>query len=240
MSLDTAYQAQRQRLAVAVSARVSALYVLSDRAVAVAQAVPTVEAGQRQTVALVDAYMAAKALDAVGAGSVVGLDPAAYTVGRLRSGPPPAEVYARPFAVLDAALRRGVDERAAKVAGQQAAEKLARTDLQLAQTHAARDWMTRSAEATPASEELRIVGYRRVLTGPGPHCELCTLASTRTYKISTLLAIHEHCGCTVEPLWGTEPVASVGTTVRVEEDPELGPRLLAEDWSPVGPRLVVE
>jgi hypothetical protein len=52
------------------------------------------------------------------------------------------------------------------------------------------------------------------------------------------MPIHEHCTCGVQPLYGTEPVASVGTTVRVEHDPELGPRLMADNWTPVGPRII--
>lgn len=239
MTLDSAYQAQRQRLSTTVARRVAAIYSLTDRQTAVAQAVPLVEAGQRQTVALLDAYMAAKALDAVGAGTVVGLDPSAFVIGQLRNGVTAVDVYARPFTVVDAQLERGVDERAAVVAGQQAAEKLARTDLQLAQTHAARAWLEQAGTAPVTQDGLRVVGYRRVLTGQGPHCALCTVASTRTYKTGTLMAIHEHCGCTVEPLWGTEPVAAVATTVRVEEDPELGPRLLADSWASVGPRIDV-
>jgi hypothetical protein len=94
----------------------------------------------------------------------------------------------------------------------------------------------REASATK-TDEFRIVGYRRVLSGEGPHCKLCTAASTRTYRIADLMAIHEHCTCGVQPLYGTEPVASIGTTVRVEDDPELGPRLMADSWSNVGPRL---
>ena len=70
-----------------------------------------------------------------------------------------------------------------------------------------------------------------------PHCALCEAAATRTYRIADLLPIHEHCTCGVLPLYGTEPVPSVGTAVRVEDDPELGPRLMADNWSNVGPRL---
>lgn len=228
--LDVAYQAQRVRLSVAVTAAAAAVWARAyhDRAQAVAQMVQIVAAGQRHVVALVDAYMAAKTLQATGAGSVKGLDPALYTIAALR-GVAADVVYGRPFGALGAALARGEEQPQAAASGLAAAEKLAATDLQLAQTHSAKDWM--AAEAT-------IVGYRRLLTGPGPHCALCELASTRTYRKADLLPIHEHCGCTVEPLWGTHAVASVGTVVRVEHDPELGPRLMATDWSPVGPRLI--
>lgn len=229
-ALDTAYQAQRQRLTHAVTVRAAALFGLgSVQQETVAQIVPVVEAGQKHIVALLDAYMAAKMTSAVGHGAVKGLDPSLYTTSLLR-GVDAESVYGRPFAVLHAAAAKGSRREDAHASAQAALEKLARTDLQLAHTHSAHDWM--NAEPT-------IVGYRRVLTGPGPHCELCTLASHRTYHKADLMPIHEACSCTVEALWGTEPVASAGTTVRVDNDPELGPRLMAEKWSPVGPRIHV-
>lgn len=236
--IDAAYQAQRVRLkALIVAGAASAWEQLHEnRSAAIDHVVKLVTAGQTQTVHLVDAYMTAKARDALGAGSLLGLDPSKYTTTALR-GIDAASVYSRPFGAYGAQLKDGAHPADALKAARSSVTKLAATDLQLAQTHSARDWM--EAAHAAQTEQLRIVGYRRVLTGPGPHCDLCTAAATRTYRISDLLAIHEHCGCTVQPLYGTEPVASVGTTVRVEVDPELGPRLLADSWSDVGPRLHV-
>lgn len=225
--LDAAYRARRARLTATVSAAALATWNASDPTAAAQQVIPIVEAGQRHVVALVDAYMAAKSLQATGYGTVHGLDAALYTTAALRSGVTAAEVYARPAHALD---QHGLSEQQATVSAVKLLDKIVRTDLQLAQTHAARDWM--------AGDE-RIVGWRRVLTG-ATSCPLCTAASTRTYRKSDLAPIHEHCDCIVAPLWGIEPVASVGTTVRVEQDPEIGPRLMADSWSPVGPRLVME
>lgn len=180
--------------------------------------------------------MTAKTLHATDRRVQITLDPARYTTAAIRQVAADA-VYGRPFGAYGAFVKDGAHPADALRAATASATKLAATDLQLAQTHAARDWMSAALEG--ATDELRIVGYRRVLTGPGPHCDLCTAASTRTYRVSDLMPIHEHCGCTVEPLYGTEPVASIGTTVRVEDDPEIGPRLLADSWSDVGPRLHV-
>jgi hypothetical protein len=236
--IDTAYQAQRIRLVAIVAAAVARALAENESRprASLGVIVPTVEAGQRMTVALVDAYMASKAREAVGVGSTLGLDPSLYTIAALR-GLPADQVYNRAFGALDALGRRSSDDQRAEAirSARAAVEKLLRTDLQLAQTHSARDWM--QANVAAGSDTERIVGYRRVLTGPGPHCELCTSASTRTYRVADLMPIHEHCGCTVEPLWGEHDVASVGTTVRVEIDPEIGPRLMAATWSAVGPRL---
>lgn len=231
--LDATYQSQRLRLNATVAAATAAAWAHSfkDRAATVQRVIDIVTAGQAHTVRLVDAYMTAKAVQATGSGTLKHLDPALYTTDILRGIPAPS-VYGRPFGAYGSFLKDGAHPADALQAAQSSVSKLAATDLQLAQTHSARDWMQHTD-----TEGLRIVGYRRVLSGAGPHCSLCTAASTRTYRISELLPIHEHCTCTVEPLWGTEPVASVGTTVRVDVDPELGPRLMADDWSPAGPRL---
>lgn len=231
--LDTAYQAQRIRLTATVTAATASAWAqhYKDRNATIQRVVGIVTAGQAHTVRLVDSYMTAKAVQATGSGTLKHLDPKRYITDILR-GLPAAEVYSRPFGAYGSFLKDGAHPKEALRAAQSSVSKLAATDLQLAQTHSARDWMQHDV-----TEGLRIVGYRRVLSGPGPHCSLCTAASTRTYKISDLLPIHEHCTCTAEPLWGTEPVPSIGTTVRVDVDPELGPRLMADDWTPVGPRL---
>lgn len=227
--LDVAYQTHRLRLASTVAASAAAQWAATraNRPQSIQRVVQAVEAGQAHTVRLVDAYMTAKTLQVTGAGVLKGLDPALYTTTSLR-GVPATTVYSRPFGALHALTADGAHPADAERAALASLDKLVRTDLQLAQTTAARDWM--AAEPT-------IIGYRRVLSGPGPHCALCTAAATRTYRKSDLMPIHEHCTCAVEPLWGTAHVASIGTTVRVELDPELGPRLMADDWSPVGPRI---
>lgn len=226
--LDAAYRAQRRRLAAAVTAAAAAVWAVAwrDRQQAIHQSVQIVTAGQKHTVALVDAYFTAKTLQATGGGNLKRLDPSLYTIAALR-GVPADVVYERPFGALGAAFNAGATNVQAVDSGLASLEKLAVTDLQLAQTYSARDWMT--AEPT-------IVGYRRVTSG-NP-CELCAQASTRTYRSEDLMPIHEHCHCTVDPLWGDHAVGSVGTSVLVENDPELGPRLMAATWSSVGPRLI--
>lgn len=222
--VDAAYRTQRLRLISTVNAATASVWAqgFRDRERVIQEVLRIVHAGQAQTVALVDAYMAVKAQ-----APVRGLAPDAYTVALLR-GVPAEEVYGRPFGALGAHLAGGTEFGAAFQSGRDSLGRLVRTDLQLAQTHSARDWM--------AGED-RVVGYRRVLGG-GKNCSLCVSASTRTYRKEDLMPIHEHCSCSVEPVFGVEPVASVGTSVRVETDPELGPRLMAESWSQTGPRLL--
>lgn len=228
--LDIAYRAQRSRLSATVAAAAARAFttLYSDPKATIQTVVPIVQSGQRLGVSLVDAYMAAKTLEATGQGSVIGLDAARYTIAALRNGVPADDVYSRPFNGFS-----GGDRQKALVGAHAALDKLVRTDLQLAQTHSARDWMTEQAKT--ATDETRIVGWRRVTDGDP--CALCAAAATRTYRTADLMPIHEHCGCHVEPLWGEHAVGSVGTTVRVEIDPELGPRLMADTWSSVGPRI---
>jgi len=100
--------------------------------------------------------------------------------------------------------------------------KLAATDLQLAQTHSARDWM---------ADDENVYGWRRVTDGDP--CPLCALAATRIYYRADLMPIHEHCGCGVEPLYGEHPggLSVPNAAVRVVDDHEIGPRLMAAGWA---------
>jgi hypothetical protein len=236
--LDVVYQEQRRRLALAVGAGVSAAWTNDNRNATLAAVIRIVTAGTQNTARLVDAYMAAKTVEKTGRRLDARLDPAVYTPSALRRGIDAAAVYSRPFGAYGAFAKDGAHPDDALRAARASLTKLAATDMQLAQTHAARDWMQQAADATAGTDGLRIVGYRRVLNGPGPHCALCTAAATRTYRVSDLMPIHEHCGCGVQALYGTEPVASVGTTVRVEDDAEIGPRLVADSWTATGPRLI--
>lgn len=220
-AIDGVYQTQRLRLVGTVLAGASAAWAISfrDRDETLERILPLVFAGQAHSVSLVDAYMSAKASLAGHRSHVQGLNPALYTVDAIRKRPA-REVYERPFGAFGAHLAAGTDVAAAVTSGLASLERLVRTDLQLAQTHAARDWM--------AAED-RVVGYRRVL-GPGKNCELCEAASLRRYRKEHLLPIHEHCGCWVEPIFGTEPLDDDGgdsPLIRIAADPELGLRLLA-------------
>jgi hypothetical protein len=172
---------------------------------------------------MVEVYMTARRRQAgVGRATPGGIDPERYTVARLRRADA-REVYRRPFGALAGQLAQGAPFPAAAASGRASVARLALTDLQLAQTHAARDWMT---------ADNRVYGYGRVLGG-GKNCELCVAASTRIYYREDLAAIHERCQCTVEPLFGEHPggLSVPGDAVRVVEDPEIGPRLMAEDWA---------
>lgn len=221
--IDAAYRAQRLRLSATVAAATAAAWAHShaDRAETLRRVIELVTVGQAHTVRLVDAYMAAKTQQAIGSGALKHLDPARYTTEALR-GLPADVVYSRPFGAYGAFRNDGDDVARAIEAAQASVTKLARTDMQLAQTHSARDWM---------AEDENVYGWRRVLNGD-TNCALCTAASTRIYYRNNLAPIHENCDCTVEPLYGEHPggLSVPNAAVRVVDDHEIGPRLLAADW----------
>ncbi|MGH3029265.1 MAG: hypothetical protein ACRDNE_00585 [Gaiellaceae bacterium] len=215
------------------------LRTFRNRDEAVETLVRLIGASQAQMTSLVDAYMATKS-----GRSVKGL--ATPTLRALE------EVYERPFGALGG-LDAGADFGAAITSAQASVGKLAATDLQLAQTHAAREWM---------SDEDRIAGYERVISSGRP-CGLCVAASTQLYAREDLMPIHEGCSCTVSPLTSTGPAPrpinpdrwqvvkaqvqsdlsarslsrlhidaeSLPNVTRVVPDLELGLRLVDETWA---------
>lgn len=231
LALDAAYRSQRLRLANTVTSAVAFVWAqgFRERDQVIAEVLRIVEAGQAQTVSLVDAYMAATTQAVTGDGRTKGLDPANYTVGLLRNKAA-EEVYSRPFGALGAFLNQDQSLARSLEASTASLSKLAATDLQLAQTHSARDWM---------DDERQIVGYSRVLGG-GEHCELCKAASTRRYYVADLAAIHERCGCSVRPEYGDPgeltdlqrmKLEAPNYAVVAEPDTELGVRLMANNWT---------
>lgn len=231
LALDASYRAQRLRLFQTVNSAVAHVWAqgFRDRDQVIAEVLRIVEAGQATTVTLVDAYMAATTQVVTGTGAVKGLNPENYTTELLRRKAA-EEVYSRPFGALGAFLNRDEDLARSLEAATSSVTRLAATDLQLAQTYAARDWM---------DDEKSIIGYSRVL-GSGEHCELCKAASTRRYYVADLAAIHERCGCGVRPEYGDPgeltdlqrmKLETPVYTVVVEPDPELGVRLKADNWT---------
>lgn len=214
--IDGVYRSQKARLASIVVAGANALLArgLKDRDQTIPAIVSTVTAGQARTVALVDAYMSIKANR-----PPIGLDASLYTTAAIRHKPADV-IYARPWGALGGQLAEGAKYDAAAGSAQASLERLVRTDLQLAQTHSARDWMTRDPSVT---------AYERVITSGKP-CELCVQASQGIYHTDALMPIHEHCECAVTPLFGQQSPTTVRADVRVADDDEIGPRLLAPGW----------
>lgn len=153
--------------------------------------VPLVLGAQRQMVSLTDAYLAAVLSDMLGATvRPAGGEPLVGSV--VRGGTEPAEVYARPIRTVWRSLADGHDLPAALDAARLRLWQITTTDLQLAKTHAAANVMAADG---------RVVGYRRVLTGPHS-CGLCVVASTQRYHRGDLMPLHPGCDCGVVPIVG--------------------------------------
>jgi hypothetical protein len=219
--IDGVFRSERLRVTSRVEAAAAAMFatLYRDPEETVGRVVPVVEAGAGRVVALTDAYMTAKAVAAGVRMAVKGLSAFAYRDLRSRDA---AEVYQRPFGALGGQLAQGAELEVALRSARGALSRLVRTDMQLAQTHAAQEWMV---------DEPRVVGYERVL-GPGDNCPLCMAASTRRYYREDLMPIHERCACTVAPVFGDPGALSrPSAAVRVADDAEIGPRLLDEAWA---------
>lgn len=160
----------------------------------VSAVVPVVESGQMAVYRLTDVYLTTVLMGLQQEGAVAvppATRPAMEAAINLR-GISGREVYLRPGSTVHAALADGKSLEEAVNLGLYRLQDLIAMDMQLAQTHAARDTLSRSD---------RNVGYRRVLTG-SENCALCALASTQRYHRSDLMPIHPGCDCTVAPIIG--------------------------------------
>ncbi|WP_063794981.1 hypothetical protein [Kitasatospora sp. MBT66] len=161
------------------------------------QALPAVQAGQRTIAALTASYLEQLYRDVASEPSPrVTLDMDRVTGAAVRNGTAPEEVYLRPFKVTWRALSDGEPLDVATERGANRLQVLAKTDLQLARTHAAHDVL---------EQQPKITYYLRTLNGEYD-CALCLVASTQRYRKETLLPIHPGCDCGI-------------TTVHADEDP---------------------
>ncbi|MFD0276167.1 hypothetical protein ACFVHB_20000 [Kitasatospora sp. NPDC127111] len=161
------------------------------------RALPVIQAGQRNIATLTASYLEQMHKEVLGMTSPrVTLDLDKVTGAASRNGTEPADVYRRPFKVTWKALADGEPFDVAQQRGADRLETLAKTDLQLARTHATRAVLEQQPAVTYYVRELR-----------GEHdCALCMIASTQRYRKAELLPIHPGCDCGVR-------------TVRADYDP---------------------
>ena len=204
---------------------------------------PLILGAQRQVGSLTQVYVTSLIANMTGeATRPPAIDVATGAV--LRNGTDPAEVYARPIRGVWKSLAAGDDLGTALKAATLRLEQILATDLQLAKTHAARAVM---------SEDHRVVGYRRVLTGIKT-CGLCVVASTQRYHRGDLLPIHPGCDCSVAPVIGTDDPGHIlddrllddihdaveerfGTSDRSARVPDYRDVLVTHEHGEIGPIL---
>lgn len=163
--------------------------------------VPVVNAGQRQSVAVTEAYLARERRR-----RPLGIDPGTVIGPAARNGVAPEEVYRRPFVTVWTALKAGTAFAQAVDAGLERLTSTAETDIQLA--------MRGTLQAVGEADD-GIHGYERIPDGNA--CDLCLIASTQRYHVSDLMPIHNRCGCGVGVL--TDP--AVGQVINQDRYRQL-------------------
>lgn len=157
-----------------------------------ATAATVVAGAQSATVTLADAYLAAFLREALGEPvRPVGLSGSLLSGAAVRNGTNPLDVYRRGVITARAMVSDGHSLTDALSAGRARSVQAAATDVALS---------NRAAAGEVMSNEPRVVGYRRVLTGRS--CAFCATASTQRYRTGNLLPLHSHCDCDIAPIVG--------------------------------------
>ena len=175
-------------------------------------AVPLVTAAQRNAASVTNAYV----------GRVSGNGPSklalsAVTGAAVRKGTSPKDVYRRPFVDVWSALKRGDAYELAVAAGRARAAGSAAMDVQLAQR----------ATLGAVSDAQRIRGYQRVADAGA--CTYCQAIDGAFVKSADAMALHNGCGCTLEPLFYDVAASPLPDDVAVNDHGELGPMLGSPD-----------
>ena len=193
-----------------------------------AAVLPIVNAGQRQSIALTEAYLA----------QVLRRQPIGVNhdeiIGSLRGDVTPDEVYRRPFVTVWTALKEGKTWEEAVHAG--GARVAATADVDVAMSSRATFKQVQEADEG-------IYGYQRVAEGGA--CKFCVAINGAYVKSADASPLHNRCGCSLEPLTRPHPRAAYlpsGAAIErdyaVHEHGELGATLTDPDHSFDGPSVV--
>lgn len=181
---------------------------------------PVIAATQRQSVTITEAYLAS-ALER----PPIGVDAAELVGSAVRAGTDPSEVYSRPFVHIWTALGEGVSYNDAVAAGLAQAKGSAAMDVQLS--------ARATFEAVQQADD-GIYGYQRVADGGA--CDFCQMIDGAYVKSADAMALHNNCGCSLEPLTAPHPrVAKLPSGVAVHDHGELGAVLTSPEHSFTGP-----
>ncbi len=205
----TAYEAQQEQLRNQLLAALAAMWAAAVAAGALASPAAMVRAVARMIPVLLGSQQAMSAMTVAElsrqvpptiSGGPIAVPPREVTGATLRQVEM-ERVYARPFFEAQRQVAAGKPPAEAQRIGYKRLEKIALTDLQLAQTHTAREFATQ-LQARQPDPDGNIVGFRRVLSSKPNHCALCILASTQRYRSFDLMPIHPGCGCRVAMIIG--------------------------------------
>jgi hypothetical protein len=167
---------------------------------------PLVDAAQRQSAAITDAYIS-RALEQL----AIGINVDQVIGAAVRNGTPPETVYQRPFVTTWAAIGNGTELAAAIAAGDARARMTAAADVQLTQ---------RATLDALQAADARIRGYRRVADAGA--CPFCLKVNGAYVKQATAMGLHPYCGCTLEPQLDDVEPTPLPAGVAVHDHGELG------------------
>jgi hypothetical protein len=153
---------------------------------------PIVLAGQSQSVALTEAYLARMLRR-----QPLGVALPELVGASVRAGTPPNEVYKRPFINVWTALGKGVPWEDAVNAGRARAEASAQADVALS---------SRATFQAVQEADDGIYGYERVADGGA--CSFCRAVNGAYVKSADASPLHNRCGCSLEPLTRPHPRAT--------------------------------
>lgn len=180
--------------------------------------VPVVLAGQRQAVALTDAYVALELRR-----RPLGVDPTPLIGAGVRAGIDPETVYSRSFITLWSALARGTQYDDAVAQGLDRSTSAGQMDVQLSH---------RAAYGAIQAADTNIFGYRRIADSGA--CGFCLTVNGAYVKNASASPLHNHCGCGLQPITSPAPGArwlpngqSVEEHYAIHEHGELGAVLTA-------------
>lgn len=229
LALAAVYEAQQEQLRAQLTAALLAVWAAQgvgsplpapETVLSVVRAmVPPSLGAQRTMVALVSNELQRQAQ------TPITVSPTA-TTGKALRGIPVEQTYMRSFDAIRRDLDRGVAPALAFDRGLRRLQTQALTDLQLAKTHATRDFAVQLQDRKPGT----IVGFRRVLSSKPNHCALCILASTQRYHSFDLMPIHPGCGCGVALIIGdVDPGKTINPRL-VEDLHDIVARDLGPDY----------
>lgn len=190
-----------------------------------ARAIPMVEAAQRQSVAVTDAYLARYLGRAP-----IGVDPA-QIAAKTRNGATLDEVYRRPFVQLWSSLKDGQQFQDGFNAALERAVGSAAMDVQLAMRETA-DFIDQ--------EDDGFFGYTRVANGDA--CAFCQEVDGAYVKgdEGLVMPLHNNCNCSLEPNMAPHDGAVKlpdGTEIRPYQYGPYNDNVAVYDHGELGPML---
>lgn len=172
------------------------------------QVVPLVTAGQRQSVALTEAFLA-RSLKR----QPIGVNPD-DVISSVRPGVAPEEQWRRPFVTVWTALSKGSPYVDAVGSGLARADGMAAFDIQAS--------MRATAGAVQRADP-QIQRWQRVADGGA--CAFCQEVDGAILMNADALPLHNNCGCSIEPLLEVVPTTPTPSAVAIHDHGEMGPML---------------